>query len=134
MLILKVTKNKSLHSLSLQTVYFFKYILKVKAWIFFIETSILFLLNYQSYLSFYSNKNELKKTVRKITREKVWRPIYGFWYLPTKFWHTYMITYGDFRLIVEPYLFEGRKIVKISSHKQHEQVAFDWEIDILILK
>ena len=34
MLILKVTKNKSLHTLSLQTVYFLKYILKVKAWIF----------------------------------------------------------------------------------------------------
>ena len=133
MLILKVTKNKSLHSLSLFRQYIFLNIFwKLRREFFLLKLQYYFC--WITNLSFYSNKNELKKTVRKITREKVWRPIYGFWYLPTKFWHTYMITYGDFRLIVEPYLFEGRKIAKISSHKQHEQVAFDWEIDILILK
>ena len=39
MMILKVTKNKALHSP--QTVYFLKYILRVKAWIFFNDTSVL---------------------------------------------------------------------------------------------
>ena len=40
MMILKVTKNKALHSL--QTVCFLKYILRVKAWIFLkMKTSIL---------------------------------------------------------------------------------------------
>ena len=39
MLILKVTKNKALHSF--QTVFFLKYSLKVKVWIFFNETPIL---------------------------------------------------------------------------------------------
>ena len=38
-MILKMTKNDASHSL--QTVYFLKYILRVKAWIFLNETSIL---------------------------------------------------------------------------------------------
>ena len=38
MIILKVTKNKDLHSL--QAVYFAKYILRVKVWIFLNETSL----------------------------------------------------------------------------------------------
>ena len=46
MVILKVIKNKALHSL--QTIYFLKYILRVKAWIFLNESSIL-------------NKNELRE-------------------------------------------------------------------------
>ena len=39
MVILKVIKNKALHSL--QTIYFLKYIFRVKAWIFLNESSIL---------------------------------------------------------------------------------------------
>ena len=43
MLILKVTKNKALHSL--QTVFFLKYSLKVKVWIFLMKLQYWFLLN-----------------------------------------------------------------------------------------
>ena len=71
MLILKVTKNKSLHSLSLQTVYFLKYILKVKVWIFFSETSILLFFAELAISDSIQIKTNLKKTVRKITREKL---------------------------------------------------------------
>ena len=58
MMISKVPKKKALHSL--HTVYFLKYILRVKTWIFLNETSILVL---SELAIFYSilNKNKLRK-------------------------------------------------------------------------
>ena len=54
MMILKVTKNKALHSL--QTVYFLKYILRVKAWIFLkMKTSILVFAEMAIFHSIYPN-------------------------------------------------------------------------------
>ena len=64
MLILKITKNKALHTL--QTENFLKYILKVKAWIFF-NINFCRIIN----LSLHVNKNEFRKIVRKIAWGKV---------------------------------------------------------------
>ena len=75
-------KNKALHSL--QTVYFLKYILKVKAQIFFNKMSILFFAELAIF-HYIQIKTSLGKIVKKITREKVWCLIYAFWYLPTYF-------------------------------------------------
>ena len=49
----------------------------------------------------------LGEIVRKITREKVWSLTYGIFSrtprLP-KFWHKYVMTYGDSMVIVKPYI------------------------------
>ena len=55
-----------------------KYILRVKAWISVLSISFCQISN----LSFYLNKNELRKIVKKITKKKVQRLIYAFWCLP----------------------------------------------------
>ena len=81
MLILKVTLKTNLYTLSLQTIYFLKYILKVKAWIFFNWNFNIIFSKLAIFHSIQIKTSLKKKTVRKITREKVWRPIYGFWYL-----------------------------------------------------
>ena len=64
-MILKVTKNKAWHSL--QTVYFLKYILRVKVWICFLnETSILVFAELAILHSIYI-KTSLEKNARKMT-------------------------------------------------------------------
>ena len=56
-MILKKIKAKALHSL--QSIYFLKYVLGVKVWIFLNESSILVFAEIRN-LSFYLNKNELR--------------------------------------------------------------------------
>ena len=64
-MILKVTKNKAWHSL--QTVYFLKYILRVKVWICVLnETSILVFAELAILHSIYL-KTSLGKNARKMT-------------------------------------------------------------------
>ena len=58
MTILRVTKNNTWHSF--QTVYFLKHILRVKAWIFLNDTSIL-VFGELAIFSFYLNENEVRK-------------------------------------------------------------------------
>ena len=68
MMILKVTKNKALHSL--QPVYFSEYILRVKAWNFFFflnETSILVFVELAIFHHIYI-RTSFGKIVGKITR------------------------------------------------------------------
>ena len=57
-MLLKVTKNKALHPL--QIVYFSKYIFRVKTWIFF-ELNFNIIFCQMSSISFYLNKNKLRK-------------------------------------------------------------------------
>ena len=45
------------------------------------ETSMLFFAELAIF-HYIQIKTSLKKVVRKVTREKVWRLIYAFWYLP----------------------------------------------------
>ena len=56
-MILKKIKTKALHSL--QSIYFLKYVLGVKVWIFLNESSILVFAEISN-LSFHLNKNELR--------------------------------------------------------------------------
>ena len=67
-----------------------KYILRVKAWIFFewnFNISFCRIID----LSFYLNKNELRKNLCKSLGKKLWHLTYAFWYMLT-----YVITYWWF--------------------------------------
>ena len=104
-MVLKKNLKKALHSH--QTVYFLKYILRVKVWIFF---------EWNFNISFCRITNLLGKSLGK------W---YGACYIlfgicprtsrMTKVWHTYVIMYGNFRVTVEPWQCQaeiGRKLSK----------------------
>ena len=79
MMTLKATKNKTLHSL--HKVYFLKYILRVKVYIFFNENKILVFAKSAIFHSI-QIKTSLKEIVRKITTQQVWCLLYAFWHLP----------------------------------------------------
>ena len=92
MLILKVAKNKALHSL--QTVFFLKYSLKVKVWIFFNETPILVFVEFNLFL-----KNHW---VGGMMLDICLFGSCQCMSLMSKFWHMYVIPYSNFTVIVEP--------------------------------
>ena len=108
MLILKVTLKTNLYTLSLQTIYFLKYILKVKAWIFFNwNFNIIF-----SKLAIF-HSIQIKTSLKKKLLEKSLGKRFDVQYMAfgicwcmshmPKFWHMYVIMYGDFMVIVEPW-------------------------------
>ena len=88
MLILKVTKNKAQHSL--QTAYFLKHILRVKAWIFLSGTSIYISFCQISSLSLYLNKNKLWENCYE---DQVKSMMPDIWYLPKYVLYTKTLTH-----------------------------------------
>ena len=65
---------------------------KLRRRFFFNKTSILFFAELAIF-HYIQIKTSLGKIVKKITREKIWRLIYAFWYLPTYFTYAKILTY-----------------------------------------
>ena len=106
MMTLKATKNKTLHSL--HKVYFLKYILRVKVYIFFNENKILVFAKSAIFHSI-QIKTSLKEIVRKITTQQDDAYYMLFGICPSmlctpKFWHLYMIQYSNFMVTVKPWI------------------------------
>ena len=98
-MILKVTKKQSF---TLSSDSFLKYIYRVKEWIFFKYNFNISFCRISN-LSFHLNKNELRKNCWENHYVKGVTPdIIGICPRTPKFWHTYVITYGDFMVIVKP--------------------------------
>ena len=103
-MILKVTKNKSLGTLF--RLNFWNIFWKLQGGFSLIETSVLFFAKLAIF-HYIQIKTSLWKNLTEITRGKVWRLIYAFLVFAnmshrSKFWHEYVITYGDFLLTVKP--------------------------------
>ena len=75
------------------------------------ETSILLFCQISN-ISFYLNKNDIRKNcqenhlVKVVKRYSAWCMLFGICprtLLTPKFWHMYVMTYGNFMVIVEPW-------------------------------